>query len=413
MVSQGGSGGSCRRNSSRLLSLGATSGRHYQMGIDHCAAGTYVTATTTSSDDSPHSRGRYTLPMQRATMAILIIATFGCSSTSRTDPIDELMRSYTGDVPGASVLVVKDGRSVVSRSYGLADLETRAPATPATNYRLASITKQFTATAVMLLEERGLVEYDDPISRYFPSLPPATRNVTVRHLLTHTSGLVDYEDLIPESQTEQVYDRDVLRLLESEDRLLFAAGSSYRYSNSAYALLALLVEKLSGQSFATFLEKNVFAPLGMRNTVAYENGVSTVPHRAYGHSLIDGRFQRTDQSVTSAVLGDGGIYSSANDLAAWEHALSTGRAASTDSLARAWTPATKTDQPNVEYGFGWRISEHKGTRMLWHSGETRGFRNVMMRFPEKKLTVAVLTNRNDPEPYPTALRIAELYLAGR
>lgn len=305
---------------------------------------------------------------------------------------------------------MKGGAVVISESYGLADLEQRIAVTPETNFRLASVTKQFTASAIMILEERGLLEYDDRIARFLPSLPAATTGITVRHLLTHTSGLVDYEDLMPEGATEQIHDDDVLRLLENEDRTLFAPGSSYQYSNSGYALLALIVERISARTFADFLRDEIFKPLQMTGSVAFEDGVSTISTRSFGHTFRDGAFARTDQSTTSAVLGDGGIYSSINDLAKWEAGLATGRAISQDSLTLAWTPATKTDQPTIDYGFGWRISVHRGTRMLWHSGETRGFRNVMMRFPEKQLMVAVLTNRNDPAPYNTALQIADLYL---
>ena len=324
--------------------------------------------------------------------------------------IDSLMQTYQGEVPGASVLVMKDG-AVIAKSYGLADLEQRIAVTPATNFRLASVTKQFTATAIMILEERGLLEYDDRISRFLPSLPAATEGITVRHLLTHTSGLVDYEDLMPEGATEQIDDANVLQLLEKENRTDFVSGSSYQYSNSGYALLALIVERISGRPFATFLRDEIFQPLEMTGSVAFEDGVSTVRSRAFGHTFRDGIFERTDQSTTSAVLGDGGIYSSINDLAKWEMALTSARAVSARSLQLAWTPATRTDQPNVEYGFGWRVSDHRGNRMLWHSGETRGFRNVMMRFPEKRLMVAVLTNRNEPAPYGIALRIADLLLA--
>ena len=317
--------------------------------------------------------------------------------------IDSLMRPYTGNVPGASVLVVQDGNTVFARSYGLADLETRTPATPATNYRLASVTKQFTAAAILLLAQDGKLSIDEPVKRWLPTLPPAADTITLRHLLSHTSGLIDYEDVMAPDTTEQLKDIDVLRLLESQKTLYFAPGTSYRYSNSGYALLALIVERGSGLSFATYLKQRVFDPIGMTATVAHEEGISTVANRAYGHTLVDGKWTRTDQSTTSAVLGDGGIYSSIDDLAKWDAALYD------PFYAQAFVPATRTDDGNVEYGFGWRISKHRGERMLWHSGETRGFRNVLMRFPARRLTVILLTNRNDPPPYATAVKIADLF----
>jgi CubicO group peptidase (beta-lactamase class C family) len=320
--------------------------------------------------------------------------------------IDALLQSYAGAVPGASVLVLQDGAAVFRRAYGFADLEQHVAATSATNYRLASMTKQFTAAAVLLLGEDGRLSLDDPVRKWLPSLPAATDGITLRHLLTHTSGLIDYEDLIPAATTQQVHDADVLRLLESQNRLYFPPGTDYRYSNSGYALLALIVARASGRDFASFLRERIFVPLGMRETVAYEAGISSVAHRAFGYSYERSAWQRTDQSVTSAVLGDGGVYSSIDDLAKWDAALYDGRLLSARSLALAFAPATATDDPAVRYGFGWRISGET----LWHSGETVGFCNVIVRFPQHHFTVIVLTNRDAPEPYPLALAIAKLYL---
>jgi CubicO group peptidase (beta-lactamase class C family) len=320
--------------------------------------------------------------------------------------IDALMQGYAGAVPGASVLVLRDGVEVFRRAYGLADLEQRVAATPATNYRLASMTKQFTAAAVLALIEDGRLSLDDPVRKWLPSLPPAADPVSIRHLLTHTSGLIDYEDLIPPATTEQVHDADVLHLLESQNRLYFAPGTRYRYSDTGYALLALIVARASGEDFASFLRARIFMPLGMRDTIAYEAGVSSVAHRAFGYSYERPAWRRTDQSVTSAVLGDGGVYSSIDDLAKWDAALYDERLLSARSLALAFSPATATDDPAVRYGFGWRISGET----LWHSGETVGFRNVIVRYPRRHFTVIILTNRDAPEPYPLALAIAKLYL---
>jgi CubicO group peptidase (beta-lactamase class C family) len=290
--------------------------------------------------------------------------------------LDALMRDYDGVVPGASVLVVRDGRAVVKRAYGFANLEEQVQATSATNYRLASVTKQFTAAAVLSLN----IDLDRPV---FGAN-------TIRHLLTHTSGVMDYEDLIPAGTTGQLRDADVLRLLESQDRVYFAPGTNYRYSNSGYALLALIVERESGMEFGAFLRETIFKPLGMDNT-----GVSNVTNRAYGYTGS----QRTDQSLTSAVLGDGGVYSSIDDLEKWDAALYD------DRFAEMFVPRTKTDDPDTQYGYGWRITGDS----VWHSGESIGFRNVIVRYPKRRLTIVVLTNRNDPEPYPKALQVAEMF----
>jgi CubicO group peptidase (beta-lactamase class C family) len=320
--------------------------------------------------------------------------------------IDRLMQRYDGAVPGASLLVLRDGVALVHRGYGLSDLEHGVEAGPATNYRLASITKQFTASAILLLVEDGKLTLDDRVRKWLPSLPASDDAITLRHLLTHTSGLVDYEDVMPDAPTEQLRDADVLRLLEGQARTYFTPGTDYRYSNSGYSLLALVVERASGMRFQDFLRERIFLPLGMRDTLAYVRGGPEVPHRAYGYSEVEAQWTRTDQSPTSAVLGDGGIYSSIDDLAKWDAALYDDRLLGDASRRMASTPWTKTDDPAVGYGFGWRITGDS----VWHSGETIGFRNVIVRHPKQRLTVILLSNRDDPEPYRTALAIAKLYL---
>ncbi|WP_226467426.1 serine hydrolase domain-containing protein [Luteimonas panaciterrae] len=334
-------------------------------------------------------------------------------SSSQSSSTDALMHDYAhDDGPGAALLVLRDGTPLVRRGYGLADLEARVAVTPHTNFRLASVTKQFTATAILLLAEDGKLGLDDPVRKWLPSLPAAADPITLRHLLTHTSGLIDYEDVMAPDAREQVHDIDVLHLLETQHKLYFAPGTGYRYSNSGYALLALIVGKASGRGFsgdgfASFLRERIFQPLGMTNTVAFEPGISTVANRAYGYSHIDGTWQRTDQSSTSAVLGDGGVYSSIDDLAKWDAALYDDRLLSAASRKLAFASHTKTDEPDVDgYGYGWRIHGE----VLWHSGETVGFRNVIVRWPQRHLTVILLTNRNDPEPYRLALKIAAQYL---
>lgn len=316
--------------------------------------------------------------------------------------VDVLMGAYRGRVPGASVLVVDRGQPRVRLAYGLANLERGERATPATNYRLASVTKQFTAAAIALLVEDGRLGFDDRVRDWLPSLPGAVAPVTVRQLLTHTAGLIDYEDLIAPDATVPLRDAGVLALLERESRTYFAPGTGYRYSNGGYALLALIVERAANTSFAAFLRNRVFEPLGMHGTVAFEAGVSTVPNRAYGYTAVGTSWVRTDQNLTSSVLGDGGIYSSIDDLAKWDAALGDDRLLRADTRRALFTAATATDDPSVDYAMGWRVTGET----LWHSGESVGFRNVIVRYPRRALTVIILTNRSDPEPYRTALSIA-------
>jgi CubicO group peptidase (beta-lactamase class C family) len=328
----------------------------------------------------------------------------------RGHAIDTLFVGYTGaTVPGASVIVIRDSRVVFRQAYGMADLERNTPATPTTDYRLASLTKQFTAMATMLLVRDGRLTYDQPVRTVLPELPPAAAAVTIRHLLNHTSGLPDYEDLIPDTQTVQVSDQDVLSLLASHDSVYFPAGTRYRYSNSGYCLLALVVERVSGMAFADFLRQRIFAPLGMTRTLAHTVGRDTVPERAYGYTPDSGRFVPSDQSVTSATLGDGGIYTSVEDLAHWDEALYGERLVDRTALRLAATPPVLPGD-STQYGFGWFVDTYRGLRRWRHTGETSGFTNAIQRFPERRTTIIVLTNRNGGEPWTIAERIADLLL---
>ena len=322
--------------------------------------------------------------------------------------VDAMMSRYQGDVPGASLLVIKDGKPLVSRGYGLANLETQEAATPATNYRLASVTKQFTAAAILLLAERGTLHLDDQARHWIPELPATHEPITIRQLLSHGGGLIDYEDLMPANVTDQISDADVLRMLAAEPKSYFAPGTSYRYSNGGYVLLGLIVERASKQSLPDFLARNIFQPLGMTHTLLYVRGGPNVPHRAYGYSEENGHWTRTDQSTTSATRGDGGIYSSIDDMAKWDAALYDRRLLSDASRQLAFGIQNKvSDEVDVDgYGFGWRIHGD----VLWHSGESMGFRNVIIRWPKQRLTVVLLSNRNDPEPYRTALAIGQRFL---
>ena len=330
-----------------------------------------------------------------------------------TGRVDSMMADYAGDVPGAALLVLHGGEPVVRRGHGLADVEAGTPVTPGTRFRLASVSKQFTAAAILLLVQDGTLALDDPLRRWLPSLPAATDGITLHHLLTHTSGLVDYEDLVPADLDGQVHDDDVLRLLEGVDRLDFAPGSAYRYSNSGYVLLGLVVARASGREFPAFLHERLFAPLGM-GAVARVDGGPPVPQRAYGHSLRDGTWIRTDQGPTSATLGDGGIYASIDDLAQWDAALGDSRLLRDDLRALAVTAHAPTDEPDVDaYGYGWRLHASAHGPLLWHSGESIGFRNVILRWPGQRLTVVLLSNRNAPEPYALARRIAAQFLPAR
>jgi len=315
--------------------------------------------------------------------------------------------------PGAAVLVAVDGKVLVSKGYGLADLEARSPITAHTNFRLASVTKQFTAMAVMLLVQDGRLRLDEALTDIFPDFPAYGRAITVRHLLNHTSGLQAYENFVPDSQATQVLDADVLRQMQRLDSGYFAPGQQFRYSNSGYAVLAMIVEKRGGARFADFLKRRIFDRVGMPFTLAREDGRAPVARRAFGHSRREGVWARTDQSSTSAVLGDGGVYSSVAELYRWSRALETRELLGDSLRALLFRRGTPTDSAGVDYGFGWYLDTKYALPRHRHTGSTVGFRNAIIRYPTLHATIIVLTNRNNANAAALAERIAERMTAVR
>jgi CubicO group peptidase (beta-lactamase class C family) len=326
--------------------------------------------------------------------------------------IDRLFAQFDRPgVPGAAVLVVDDGGVAFTRGYGLADLETKAPVTERTNFRLASLTKPFTAMAIMLLVEDGRLQLDERVRDIVPDFPAYGSDIRIRHLLTHTSGLRAYQDFVPESSTRHVKDRDVLALLRTKtDSLMFAPGTAFRYGDSGYAILALVVEAVSGQPFARFLHDRIFVPLGMKTTIVWEPGGAAVPDRAFGYAATRSGFRLADHSNTSTVQGDGGVYSSVRDLAVWDRALDARRLVGGRMQRLAWTPAELDDGTRTRYGFGWFIDRGPAGALVFHRGDTTGFSNFMLKYPEERLTVVVLTNRRGAAAGELAEAVAALSL---
>jgi len=362
-------------------------------------------------------------------LPLLLCFSPGSSAQVSSQQIDAVFSPLRSDrAPGAAVLVVHNGRAVYRRGFGLADQRTRHAITPETNFRLASCTKQFTAMAVMLLVHDGKLRYETSLTDVFPEFPAYGKSITIRHLLNHSSGLKDYEDLLaaeypntPDEKIPQILAPGVLKLLEQQTSTYFAPGSHWKYNNSGYVLLGLAVEKVSGESFGQFLRQRIFLPLGMAQTVLYEQGGKDIAERAYGHSCNRGICRVTDQSSTSATPGDGGIYSSLVDLEKWNAALRQFRLLRAEEMREAWTPASvpavpseamQTGQTEFRYGFGWFLDPYRDHKRMWHYGETRGFRSAIQRFPDDDLTVIVLANRTDIDPGQFALKVADLYLNG-
>jgi CubicO group peptidase (beta-lactamase class C family) len=358
-------------------------------------------------------------------------------SSSMEKQADAIFSSVTQErAPGLAVLVHKDGRTLFEKGYGVRDLRTNARIDQHTNFRLASFTKQFTAAAVMLLVRDRKLRYDQTLSEIFPDFPPYGKNITIRNLLNHTGGLPDYEDLMDAqekikgplwSPERQIQDDEVLALLKKEAKGKFAPGTSWSYSNSGYVVLGLIVAKASGESYGDFLHARIFAPLHMDHTIVYQKGKNEIANRAFGHSKEGDALKETDQSPTSATLGDGGIYSNLEDLAKWDDAFRNHTLLSADEMAPALVPAKLTNgkptrwpveangdnlhpgQP-VSYGFGWFLDSYWGIPRMWHTGSTMGFRTVIERFSANNLTIIILGNRTDLDPEALAVKTADFYL---
>jgi len=309
--------------------------------------------------------------------------------------LDQFFDKYRGAFrPGAALLVLRAGVIAHQIAVGSADLESSSQITSQTNFRLASLTKSFTAMAIALLLERKLLTIESPLTDFFPSFPDLGRKITIRHLLHHTSGLLDYETLIPPSRNTPLGDPDVLELLSATDHTLFAPGHKFQYSNSGYVLLGLIIERIAGMSFPQFITSNLFVPCEMRESRVYTGEADPIPHRAFGHSKVGDNFGKTDQNLTSGLLGDGGVYSSLVDLHKWILSLTQGELLRFASII--FTPGILNDRTHLSYGWGWQLNRYRGVRTISHAGSTIGFRNFIAHFPELELSIVLLTNRSEP-----------------
>jgi len=360
------------------------------------------------------------------------------SDSSREKKIEALFSGVASpDLPGLAVLARQNGKTAFEHGYGVRDLRTKSKIDAYTNFRLASFTKQFTAMAIMLLVHDGKLRYDQTLTEIFPDFPEYGQTITIRNLLNHVSGLPDYEDLMEAkekangrswSPEKQIQDPEVLELLKKEKSGKFLPGTSWSYSNSGYVVLGLIVAKTSGTPYGEFLRERIFAPLKMNHTVVYQKGKNEVLNRAFGHSREKEALKETDQSSTSATLGDGGMYSNLEDLAKWDDALRHQTLLNEKEMQPALTPAKLNDgsEPNwptevnddnlhpgkpVSYGFGWFLDPCDGRQRMWHTGSTMGFRTVIERFLGDNLTVIVLSNRTDVDPEKLSLQVADMLLS--
>ena len=303
--------------------------------------------------------------------------------------IDELFIDFGGNRPGAVVMIAKNDQLLFGKSYGLANLETKTPTTMDTNFRIGSVSKQFTAMAVLKLIDQRRLRLDTKLTEVFPDFPDYGNKVAIYHMLTHQSGLPDYGPLARETVGRQLAGKDVVKYLKTLDKLDFEPESQFQYSNTAFAVLGEVVAQVSGIEFAKFMEQEIFVPAGMKET-KYGTSLDEINNRALGYHISAAGVQPRDQSTSSAIEGDGSIYISANDFFRWHLALHHQRIVSPELHQRAYQPQKGT---NGRYGFGWFMPETKTGSFVQHGGSTAGFLTYSARIPEQGITVAILTNR--------------------
>jgi D-alanyl-D-alanine carboxypeptidase len=345
-------------------------------------------------------------------LALGFIAIFAIT-TGHADEVDRYVQSrLKGDkVPGASVAVLRNGKIIKARGYGLADVELNVPATENTVYQWASVTKQFTAAAIVLLAEEGKVRFDDTMSRYYTNAPAAWSNVTVRQLLTHTSGIKSYTSLPGFFRTvrKDYAPEELLDLVRGEP-LDFAPGEKWNYNNTGYFLLGLIIENASGKTYGDFLAERIFRPLGM-DTARVNDQFEIVPNRATGYNVRSNKVFRSEFVSPSQPYAAGALIGTVLDLAKWDAALYTDKLFSAAVRERIWTPVKLNNGKTAPYGFGWSVGELRGHPFVAHGGGIHGFSTYIARFVEDTLTVIVLMN-GGADPGSVAHGVAGQYLPG-
>lgn len=309
----------------------------------------------------------------------------------QADEVDEYVRArmLERNIPGAAIAVIKNGKIVKAEGYGLASVEFNVPATKETVFEIGSVSKQITSAAIMLLVEDGKINLDEKISKYLPNTPESWNNVTVRHLLTHTSGIKSYSSLTGFELSKRLKRDDFIKALAPHP-LEFETGTRYLYNNSGYNLLGFIIETISGKSYWDFLRERIFKPLGMNQTFDRDPRY-IVKNRATGYEWRGGELVGRDYDLTD-IFSAGAIISTVMDLAKWEAALRSDTLLKKETKAQLWMPVMLNDGNTYPYGLGWRISEIRGHKLIAHSGQTAGFGASLSRFVDDDLTVIALTN---------------------
>ena len=330
--------------------------------------------------------------------ALAVLVAIWASVPAHADAIDDYVRARMQELrlPGLALAVVRDGNVTTMRTYGVASLELDVPVTPDTVFELGSVTKQFTGVAVMMLVEDGRLALDDSVTKHLPELPATWRDITVRHLLTHSSGIQEYLSVpgLPD-QAHAANRAEMTRMFGERLKREFAPGETWAYSNSGYLLAGAIVERVSGRSYWDFLRERVFAPLGMKATRSSEPR-AVIPRRASGYGWRDGAFENRP-ALSENAFSAGAIVSTIRDMTRWEAALHTRRLLTTTSYDRIWTPlkVSRGSVPPFSYGFGWVVDRERGHRAVLHSGGTPGFSSAIRRYVDDGVTVIVLANHSD------------------
>lgn len=343
--------------------------------------------------------------MTRRSIPLTLVLVLTVTVFARADPADDFIRTEMTrqNIPGLSLAIVKDGQIIKAAGYGLADRNRKIPATPETVYKIASVSKQFIATGIMLLVQEGRLRVDDPINKYLEGTPAAWKDITVRHLLTHTSGIVREAPGYDPSRI--LSDAEVVKSSYAVP-LRFAPGEKWEYGNVSYFALAEIMRFVAGQPWTEYLNEKVFKPSGMRATFP-TNTKERVPNRAVGYADNDKLLTADDWP---ALRPSGAFLSTVLDLAKWDAVLYTDKIISEPSRRQMWTPVRLNDGTTSPYGFGWELQSPPGRTLVHHSGGMPGFRAMFARYMNDRVTVIVLMNLDDVDQRSIVQGIAELYL---
>src|SRR6185369_7606641 len=336
-------------------------------------------------------------------IAVFFLLVGVCAAQGNVSRMEQVVQSYVDSKQFmGSVLVAQDGKVVLNKGYGFANLEWDVPNTPTSKYRLGSLTKQFTAACILLLEERGKLKIDDPVKKYMLDAPAAWDKVTLFHLLTHTSGIPSFTGFPDYASTEPFPSTPEKLVARFRDKPLeFQPGEKWNYSNSGYVLLGYLIEKISGQTYTQFVQENIFTPLGMKDS-GYDSNSAIIPHRAAGYTPIPNGIKNAGYIDMTIPLSAGGLYSTTEDLLRWEQGLMGGKLLSPASLQKMTTPFKQ------DYAFGIGVHTDKGHKIIDHNGGIEGFNTILQYYPESKLTIVVLANLNGQAPEAIAAKLADL-----